>query len=195
MIHDLGLWIIREALMTLKGFQEQYKQEFNMAINVSANQMKLPEFIDNVIRIIHEVGVKPSCIELEITETVLIESMELAKKQLQILSDFGIRISLDDFGTGYSSLNYLQHFPIHILKIDKSFIDYLKQDTASRSLVKHIITIAHWLDIDIVAEGVENNFQKEYLQENNCNFYQGYLFFKPMSAQDIYEYLNKTLPL
>lgn len=191
LIHPIGLWIIETAVNRLKIWQEKYDANFTMAINLSTAQLKLPEFAQNVIRIVEKSKVKPSSIEFEITETVLIESLEFTKKQLQVLRDYGLRLSLDDFGTGYSSLNYLQHFDIDKLKIDKSFVDYINHDSHEKSLVKNIISIAHWLHIKTVAEGVENDFQKKYLQENQCDFYQGYLFYKPMPVDQVEEILGK----
>lgn len=189
-IHDVGLWIIREAVTSLNKFKEYYKTDLTMAINLSANQIKQQSFCENVIELMKEVNADPKYIEFEITETVIIESIEIVRDQLKLLSDFGIRISLDDFGTGYSSLNYLQHFPINILKIDKSFIDYLKNDTVDKSLIKHIIEIAHWFNMETIAEGVETDFQNDYLIENKCDYIQGYLYFKPMNETDVLTYLN-----
>lgn len=189
LIHDLGLWVIDQALHDLKEFQEKCNTDLTMAINLSANQIKHLDFYDKVIEIIERSGVDPHIIEFEITESVLIESLELMKSQFQNLINLGVKISLDDFGTGYSSLNYLQHFPFQILKIDKSFVDYIRQDTASRSLVEYIIDIAHGMEMEIVAEGVENELQKDYLLEKRCDYFQGYLFSKPIPVEEVYNFI------
>ncbi len=193
LIHTIGLWVIQQALHDLKKFQGISNQNFTMAINLSANQLKQSDFCDKVMKIIETTGIDPHNIELEITETVLIESLELMKKQFQPLVDSGIRISLDDFGTGYSSLNYIQNFPFHILKIDKSFIDYIRKDTVSRSLVNHIIDIAHGMDMEIVAEGVENEIQKEYLIERKCDYLQGYLLSRPIPPEEVCRFIAECL--
>lgn len=190
LIHDIGLWVIEQALYDLKGFQENSDHDLTIAINLSANQIKRNDFCDRVIEIIKKSGIKPQNIEFEITESVLIESLELMKKQFQSLIHLGIKISLDDFGTGYSSLNYIQHFPFQILKIDKSFIDYIRHDTTSKSLVNYIIDIAHGMQMEIVAEGVENELQKRYLLEKKCDYLQGYLFSKPIPAKEVYLFIQ-----
>jgi diguanylate cyclase (GGDEF)-like protein len=190
MIHEVGLWVIGQALDDLKKFQEKKNPDLSMAINISANQMKHPDFCHKVKEIIEHSGVDPHKIEFEITETVLMESLELMKKQFECLVQLGVKISLDDFGTGYSSLNYIQHFPFQILKIDKSFIDYIRQDTTSGSLVNYIIDIAHGMKMEIVAEGVETELQQNYLLERKCDYFQGYLFSKPISADEVYQFMN-----
>jgi diguanylate cyclase (GGDEF)-like protein len=189
LIHDLGLWVIDQALQNLKEFQEKSDTDLTMAINLSANQIKHLDFYDKVIERIMRSGVNPHRIEFEITESVLIESLELMKSQFQSLINLGVKISLDDFGTGYSSLNYLQHFPFQILKIDKSFVDYIREDTVSRSLVEYIIDIAHGMKMEIVAEGVENQLQKDYLIEKKCDYFQGYLFSKPIPSEEVYDFI------
>lgn len=190
LMHELGLWIIHKSLSDLKMFQKQYGTSLSMAINISANQIKKPDFCDKVIKIMNALDIDPHSVEFEITESVLIESLDLLRKQFQPLIDLGVEISLDDFGTGYSSLNYLQHFPFHILKIDKSFVDFIRQDISSKSLINHIINIAHGLEMEIVAEGVETEFQSEYLIEKQCDFLQGYLFSKPLPVDDVVAFLE-----
>jgi len=191
LIHDIGLWVIEQALYDLKEFESRSKQDLTMAVNLSVNQIKPLDFCDKVIEIINKSGVDPHHIEFEITETVLIESLDLIKMQFEKLTCLGIKISLDDFGTGYSSLNYIQNFPFHILKIDKSFIDYIREETTARSLVEYIIDIAHGLDMEIVAEGVENELQKNYLFEKNCDYMQGYFYSKPIPAEEVYQFISK----
>ncbi len=190
-IHEIGIWVIKQAILDLKKLQTKGNKDFTMAINLSANQIKMPDFCEKVIEIITTEGVDPQFIEFEITESVLIESMELARKQFQKLIDFGAKISLDDFGTGFSSLNYIQYFPFDILKIDKSFIGYINEDTIGKSLVKHIIEIAHSRNMKIVAEGVETELQQTYLLERECDYIQGYLFSKPLSLEDFYHFIQK----
>jgi EAL domain-containing protein (putative c-di-GMP-specific phosphodiesterase class I) len=185
MIHEIGFWVIEQALYDLKHFHVISKNDYTMAINLSANQIKSLDFSDRAIEIIKRSGVNPKLIEFEITESVLIESLDLMKIQFEKLMQMGVKISLDDFGTGYSSLNYIQHFPFDILKIDKSFTDYIKQDNTTKSLIEYIIDIAHGMNMEIIAEGVENDLQKKYLTDKKCDYLQGYLFSRPVSSKDI----------
>ena len=124
----------------------------------------------------------------------ILSILERLKTQFQPLINFGIRISLDDFGTGYSSLNYLQHFPFHILKIDKSFVDCIRKDMTSKNLINHIINIAHGMEMEIVAEGVENELQSEYLADKQCDYLQGYLYSRPIPIHEIFKFLNMHCP-
>lgn len=192
LIFDIGLWVITQALHDLKMFQKKSKSALTMAINLSANQIKRYGFCEEVIKIIEQSSIDPHDIEFEITESVLIESLDVMKRQFQRLIDLGVKISLDDFGTGYSSLNYIQHFPFQILKIDKCFIDYIRQETTSKSLVNYIIDIAHGMEMEIVAEGVENELQKNYLLEKKCDYLQGYLFSKPIPRDDVYDFIQSN---
>jgi diguanylate cyclase (GGDEF)-like protein len=191
LIYDIGLWVITQALYDLRMFQKKSNSALTMAINLSANQIKRNGFCEEVIKIIEQSGVDPHDIEFEITESVLIESLDVMKRQFERLIDLGVKISLDDFGTGYSSLNYIQHFPFQILKIDKCFIDYIRQETTSKSLVNYIIDIAHGMEMEIVAEGVENELQENYLLERKCDYLQGYLFSRPIPKDEVYDFIQE----
>ena len=141
--------------------------------------------MDSVIGVIKKYDVSPAEIELEITETILIEDFQAVYDKLMILRKFGIRISLDDFGTGFSSLSYLKRLPIDTLKIDKSFIDTVLTDSATRVITEAIINMVKALGFESVAEGVEEEKQYEYLYSIGCDVIQGYLFGKPLSAEDV----------
>lgn len=128
-------------------------------------------------------GLKPSYLELEITESVLIENIDLNMKKIKELRELGVKISLDDFGTGYSSLTYLRELPIDVLKIDKSFIDNILSTGEKSGLAGSIISLAHDLGLEVVAEGVENEEQLKYLEWYNCDVVQGYLFSRPLPGE------------
>lgn len=191
MIHHIGAWVLKEACgfasrLAARGYENVY-----IAVNISTKQLAADNFVSNVRCIIDEAGIKPSQIELEITESFLMISMEDAIRKLGELRAMGIRLSLDDFGTGYSSLTYLWNLPVSTLKIDKSFIDIIMQDTSKANIINSIIKMAHDLNLIIVAEGVENRQQYIYLSENSCDLIQGYYISKPVSEIEAIGLLSK----
>ena len=156
-----------------------------MSINISALQYNEPDFVDNLLTTIKEYNVEPDEIELEITESVLIDDFEAVIEKLKVLRDCGIRISLDDFGTGFSSLSYLKQLPISTLKIDKSFVDTVMQDSATRVITESLINMVKALGLESIAEGVEEEQQYKYLHAIGCDMIQGYLLGKPMPSEDL----------
>lgn len=164
-----------------------------LSLNISAIQYRRPEFVSSIIEILKKYEVDPEEIELEITESVLIDNFKEVVEKLHILRDFGIRISLDDFGTGYSSLSYLKGLPIDTLKIDKSFIDTIITDENTRVITESIVFMVKKLGFETVAEGVESKEQYEYLREIGCNCIQGYLLGKPMPGEEIENLLLRTM--
>ncbi|MNE62433.1 Phytochrome-like protein cph2 [compost metagenome] len=132
-------------------------------------------------------GLAPSCLELEITESIFMESFESTVSKLEFLKSCGIRIALDDFGTGYSSLSYLQQLPISTLKMDKIFIDSLADQAYSESFVQTIIVLGHKMGLDVVAEGVEDDSQLAFLNESGCDKVQGYLISRPVPPRGVWE--------
>ena len=163
-----------------------------MSINISALQYSREDFVDSIINVIKSYDISPSEIELEITETILIEDFRAVYEKLMLLRDFGLRISLDDFGTGFSSLSYLKKLPIDTLKIDKSFIDTVLEDSATRVITEAIINMVKALGIESVAEGVEEQKQYEYLYSIGCDVIQGYLFGKPLSTEEVEKVLDSA---
>jgi EAL domain-containing protein (putative c-di-GMP-specific phosphodiesterase class I) len=141
---------------------------------------------------LNEVGVHPSYIDIEITETTLMTNPDAIVPLLRVLSELGMSISVDDFGTGYSSLNYLKLLPIHVLKIDQSFIRDLFRNSNSEIITRSIINLAHNLGLEVVAEGIETVEQKDFLQSHNCDYGQGYLYGKPGSPDIATTYFNQT---
>lgn len=184
-IVPIGTWVIEESIRTFAQWKEKYDTQVILSLNISAIQYMREDFVDKMLEIIRKYEIDPSQLELEITESVLIENFKDVMEKLRILREYGIRISLDDFGTGYSSLSYLKGLPIDTLKIDKSFIDTIVNDENTRTITEAIIYMVKKLGYETIAEGVENQAQYEYLKQTGCDCIQGYLFGKPMSAEDM----------
>ena len=183
-IVSLGYWVVIEACRFAKKLQEQGRGDLFVAVNISARQLADLNFIAMVRGAIHESGIRPQQLEIEVTESVLIESMEESIKKLIALKEIGVRIALDDFGTGYSSLTYLRRLPVGTLKVDKSFIDDILADRTQADLVGYIIDMAHTLNLSVVAEGVESEAQLEILHQCDCDCVQGYVFSRPLPAAE-----------
>ncbi len=164
-----------------------------LSINVSVKHMMKSGFIDEMRDFIENSGIPASQLEIEITESILIESAEKAAKSLTELKDMGVRIAIDDFGTGYSSLSYLNSFPSDILKIDKSFIDNMNTSSTSQKYVEAIISLAHVMDLEVIAEGVEEPEQLETLRKINCDYIQGFIWGRPLPKEEAEELAMGTL--
>lgn len=184
LIIPTGLWILDTACRQLKCWEEwDETRGLVLAVNVSAKQFHQPDFVDQVFMAVKRHGIDPGRLELEITESVLLDDTEAVIAAMQALGKFGVRLALDDFGTGYSSLNYLRRLPLNVLKIDQSFVQELGPDTSQGAIVQTIIAMAKILDLVVVAEGVETALQKKCLDEWGCGHYQGYLFGRPMPVE------------
>jgi len=186
-IIPLGEWILRMACKMNKYIQNEYNVEIVIAVNISSVQIFDPSFVQMVKRVLEETKLSGNYLELEVTESVLISSVDYVVGVFDELKKMGIRIALDDFGTGYSSLCYLQKLPINLLKIDKSFINSINHINSSKQIVGSIISLVHKMDILVVAEGVENEQQLDYLKKQNCNYIQGFLWGKPLYEKDLYQ--------
>lgn len=192
LILPIGNWIMKTACeQEMKWIKEGWNN-IRVSINVSSLQIKEKDFINKVIDNIHKLRIPTENVVIEITESVLMESLEHNSKVLTELRKHGIRTCLDDFGTGYSSLNYLRSIPINTLKIDKSFVDDICINKNQESVVEGIIQLAHKMNIDVVAEGVEGTEQLELLKKMGCDIIQGYIFSKPEPADKISEVLNNV---
>jgi EAL domain-containing protein (putative c-di-GMP-specific phosphodiesterase class I) len=161
----------------------------HVAVNLSARQLQRPEIVDEVADILMTSGLDPSALILEITESVMMQDVELSLERLTELKQLGVKLAVDDFGTGYSSLNYIQRFPIDILKVDKSFIDAFNDDARKSALTATIIRLAEDLDLRPVAEGIERADQLEKLLDLKCDLGQGFYFARPMPPEGIDELL------
>ncbi|MCH5273640.1 MAG: EAL domain-containing protein [Lachnospiraceae bacterium] len=189
LIVPLGEFVLRESCKKLKKWQDEGCRQV-VAVNLSARQFKDRESMDNVMRIIRETGINPKQLELEITETMALDDLDYAINTLQKLKQLGVSIALDDFGTGYSSLNYLKRLPVNQLKIDKSFMDNVLEDHSDQKIVETIIALAQALNLVVVAEGVENSAQADFLKSVSCDKAQGYLYSKPLREKDMLGFLQ-----
>ncbi len=190
LIVPLGEFVLRESCQKLKKWQDEGCARQVLAVNLSARQFRDKDFMDNVMKIIKETGVDPRQLEFEITETMALDDLDYAVATLQQLKERGVSIALDDFGTGYSSLNYLKRLPVNQLKIDKSFMDKVLEDRSDQKIVETIIALAQALNLVVIAEGVENSEQADFLKSVSCNKAQGYLYSKPLREKDMRVFLQ-----
>ncbi|MBK9445057.1 MAG: EAL domain-containing protein [Betaproteobacteria bacterium] len=185
LIIALGEWVLREACRQLREWYDAGWPQVTVAVNLSPRQFQQKNLVAQVRRILDETGVPPQSLELEITESSLMHSVEEAMAQVQALADMGVQLAIDDFGTGYSSLAYLKRFPVSRLKIDRSFVRDLCEDREDAAIVASIIGLAKTLGLEVVAEGVETAAQLAALRGEGCQLCQGYLFSKPRPAEEV----------
>jgi diguanylate cyclase (GGDEF)-like protein len=181
LIAPIGKWVLEEACRQAKQWQNR-GYDLRMAVNLSARQFRDADLLCMVEEILQNNALDARSLELEITESMLMENPELARKTLQCLSELGVTIAIDDFGTGYSSLSYLKEFIFNFIKIDQSFVSKLPEDRNDAVITRTIIAMAKNLQIQVIAEGVETEAQRNFLQEYGCDEGQGYLFSKPLPA-------------
>ena len=189
LIISIGNWVMHTAIAQAATWNKDGRQ-IRISVNVSALQFQQTNFVDQLANALDEAHLDPDCIELELTESILIRDAEETLKKLKAIAMLGVRMSIDDFGTGYSSLSYLKRFPINKLKIDRSFIMNLPKDESDIAIVTAIISLAHALKLKVIAEGVETVEQREFLCELNCNEIQGFLIAK---ALDPHEFESRFL--
>ena len=188
--------LLQEACSDLKSWQDQIEdlQKLTMNINISSKHFLLPSLLDDIKDVLKNTGLPPDHLKLEITETALMEDVEETVRHVNRLRDYGLQIVIDDFGTGYSSLSYLQRLPIDTLKVDRSFVSRINNTSdGNRNIVEAIISLAHRLDMIVVAEGVENLEQHSILLNMECQFGQGYLFSKPIPKDQVNELIHEML--
>lgn len=188
-IEQLSEWVLNRVAVDLfsdKGFLES---QIKVSINLSAIEIRQKEFPENIVLIIEKLGIEPDRLAIEITENTFMSDIQACTYKLQVLANKGISIEIDDFGTGYSSLNYLRELPVHTLKIDYSFVSEIEHSKKGAALVAAIVGMAHGLGINIIAEGVENTNQLEYLESLDCHVMQGFLFSRPVAVDS---FLNKV---
>ena len=191
-IISIGSWVMEESVRIFSGWKKKYQASLILALNISAIQYKRRDFVDSLMQVLEKYEVSPSEVELEITESILIDDLEEVKNKLLALKEYGFKISLDDFGTGYSSLSYLKGLPIDTLKIDKSFIDTVISDNNTKIITESIIYMVKRLGYETVAEGVETKEQFEYLKSIECDSIQGYFLGRPMPPDQVEMLLNET---
>ncbi|HTD04619.1 putative bifunctional diguanylate cyclase/phosphodiesterase, partial [Undibacterium sp.] len=190
LIVPIGEWVLRTACRQTRLWQEQGYAPLRVAVNLSARQFKQKNIVSLVKKVLDESGCRPEWLELEITESVVMEDPQSATDTLQELSDMGVHLSIDDFGTGYSSLSYLKRFPIDTLKIDQSFVRDISTDADDAAIARAVIALAHSMRLEVVAEGVETIEQLDYLRAQGCDLMQGYYFSRPLPPEDIEKFLK-----
>ncbi|WP_414987902.1 EAL domain-containing protein [Acidovorax sp.] len=193
LILPLGRWVLHSACKLLSGWQDDPQlAHLTMAVNVSSRQFRHASFVDDVARVLAITGAPAQQLKLELTESVLVEDMEITIATMAALRSYGVGFSLDDFGTGYSSLSYLKRMPLDQLKIDQSFVRDLLTDPNDAAIVDTIIGLSRSLGLEVIAEGVETAAQRELLANAGCQLYQGYLFSRPLSSDVLEAFLKKT---
>jgi EAL domain-containing protein (putative c-di-GMP-specific phosphodiesterase class I)/GGDEF domain-containing protein len=196
LIHEIGLWVLRRACEQMQLWRETYNlpPDFEISVNLSANQCREPHLVREVAEILHQTGLPAANLNLELTESILLENIREAKTVLGALKELGVGLKMDDFGTGYSSLKYLCELPFDCLKIDRSFTSDLdKNNQDSDEMIRTILQMARNLSMETVAEGVENLQHLTRLKEMGCEFGQGYFFSRPIRAADAEAMLKANL--
>jgi diguanylate cyclase (GGDEF)-like protein/PAS domain S-box-containing protein len=183
LILPLGKWVLQAACRQIAEWRHSQLNEIIVSVNVSSQQMYSDDLLAIVKSAVEDADVAPELLELEITESLMMQDIEATIEALNLLRDFGVGLSVDDFGTGYSSLSYLKRFPIDVLKIDRSFVRDLHCDSDDAAICAAILAMARQLDLKVVAEGVELEEQLDFLRQHNCEQFQGYLFSKPLPAR------------
>nr|WP_260962947.1 bifunctional diguanylate cyclase/phosphodiesterase [Pseudomonas citri] len=182
LVVDVGDWVIDEACRQLRAWHQAKVRVPKVSVNISARQFSDGQLGTRIANILRSTGLPPACLELELTESILMREVSEAMQILAGLKNLGLSIAVDDFGTGYSSLNYLKQFPIDVLKIDRTFVDGLPSGEQDAQIARAIIAMAHSLNLAVIAEGVETHEQLDFLREHGCDEVQGYLFGRPMPA-------------
>jgi diguanylate cyclase (GGDEF)-like protein len=186
LILPLGQWVLEAACAQLVRWNDSaHTRNLSMAVNVSARQFRHPEFTAQLLALLRVSGANPFRLKLELTESMLLSDIEDVIDKMSEIRAIGVRFSLDDFGTGYSSLSYLKRLPLDQLKIDQSFVRDVLADPNDAAIVRTILTLAHSLDLTVVAEGVETEGQRAFLVENGCEVFQGYLFGRPVPVEQL----------
>ena len=192
LIGPIGEWVLREACRQNRLWQSHGLPPLRMAVNVSGHQLGAPEFVDMVARALQETGHAPQRLELEITETTLMRNLDESAQVLSRLRALGVRLSIDDFGTGYSSLGYLKHLPVQTVKIDRSFVAELPENSHDAAITNGIIDMGHNLGLEVIGEGVETAAQLRYLRERGCDMIQGYLLHAPTTPDNLEAWLGSN---
>jgi diguanylate cyclase (GGDEF)-like protein len=192
LIQPIGEWVLREACRQLRRWHDDGFTHLHMAVNLSAEQFCQEDLVRRVKDAVHDAGIHPHCLELELTETAVMRDTERSVRLLDEIVALGVRISVDDFGTGYSSLSYLRRLPLHTLKIDRSFIRDIEYSHENAEIIRAIVSLAHSLRLQVTAEGVETNAQHAFIRSLGCEQYQGYLCSTPLPADAFLLTLQKS---
>ena len=193
LILPIGLWVMQTACAQLKAWGENpATRDLQIAVNVSARQFRQPDFVEQVRDTLESSGINPTLLKLELTESAVLENVEKVIEGMLLIKALGVTFSLDDFGTGFSSLSYLKKLPLDQIKIDRSFVRDVTSNPNDAAIVRAIIVMSHSLGMQVIAEGVETEAQLNFLKENGCTKYQGYLFGKPMPVHEWSKLLGQS---
>jgi EAL domain-containing protein (putative c-di-GMP-specific phosphodiesterase class I) len=197
LIGAIGEWVLKTACQQTRRWQQAGFAGLRIAVNLSSRQFKQPDLRQRLMRILAETGLDAQWVELELTESMLVQNTDEAIRQLRDLKALGVEIAIDDFGTGYSSLSYLQQFPFDVLKIDRCFIQNVKSDANKAAITQAIVQMAKSLNLKSIAEGVETEAELSFVQQQQCHAIQGYFFSAPVPAEAFQQLLStgKRLPL
>jgi EAL domain-containing protein (putative c-di-GMP-specific phosphodiesterase class I) len=194
LIVPIGRWVLRTACEQNITWQQQGLPPVRMSVNLSMRQLGDEGLVREITAVLRDTGMDPDLLELEVTESMIMNNAERAVRVLTAIKALGVRLAIDDFGTGYSSLAHLKRFPIDTLKVDRSFIREIPQDAEDRAIAEAIIAMGKTLSLTVVAEGVETPEQQAFLSERSCDEMQGYYFSTPVAAVDFAALLRKHLP-
>jgi EAL domain-containing protein (putative c-di-GMP-specific phosphodiesterase class I) len=194
LIEPIGAWVLRTACQQLRVWHTAGLKDLRVSVNLSGLQLRLPHLYAQFAQIFYETQLHPQFVELELTESVLIEDVDQAVRRLQSLKSLGVSVAIDDFGTGYSSLLLLHHFPFDSLKLDRCFVREIDHHPKNRVIADSIISLAHLLNIKVVAEGVETESEQTCLQQLGCDEVQGFLFSPPLPPPQFLAKVSRTSP-
>lgn len=190
LIVPIGVWVLEQACRQAVAWQSTAPNGFRVAINLSARQFQ-PQIVDTVRDTLQRTGATPQMLELELTESMVMQDPDAAIELLHAMAELGIRLAIDDFGTGYSSLSYLKRFPLHKLKVDRSFVQDIPADSNDAAITAATIALAHSLNLAVIAEGVETSEQLAFLRRHDCDQFQGYYCSHPVPADEFRKLLAK----
>ena len=193
LIHEIGAWVFEQSIADITALSSIYPLSLKVAVNASTLQFKNSTWYKTVQKAIKTKKIRPENLEIEITESLLLDDSEEVNQQLMAIHELGISFSVDDFGTGYSALSYLKRCPINTVKIDRSFVQGIPEDKEDMVLIHAIIAMAHGLNLEVIAEGIETLEQWQFLKQENCDFAQGYYFSKPLPLDELKLWLSKNL--
>ena len=187
-ILELGLWVLQTACLKLANWRlNPATAALTMSVNVSARQFRHPQFVEQVLATLAWAGADPARLKLELTESMLVDNIEELVAKMAVLKKHGVNFSLDDFGTGYSSLSYLKRLPLDQLKIDQSFVRDVLVDAHDAAIARTIVALGQSMGLAVIAEGVETTGQRDFLAQNGCYLFQGYLYSQPL-APDLFDH-------
>lgn len=193
LILDIGMWVLKEACSQLVRWHAQGYDHLTVAVNISGRQFRQAHLSQLIEKILLETGLPARFLELELTESLLVDNVKHAVETMYELKDMGTKLVIDDFGTGYSSLSYLKQFPVDKLKIDRSFISELVNRENDAAITRAIINLGHSLNLEVLAEGVETDLQREFIVQHGCDYAQGYYFSMPKKPEELKEFISHHL--